>query len=177
MSDEDYRRGRGYTMIDKYVSSAAHLKGKRLVSCEEMTNTYLVFNTQLELLKLGSDQSALSGITHSVWHGFNYSPLEAPFPGWIQYGSFYNERNNWWPYFKYLNDYKARLSSQLQQGDYYADMAILPANYDLWTENGVQTDPFPEKLNVPYTSLLWEAISKNGGMRTISPKSFYRTAQ
>ncbi|MGE8290344.1 MAG: glycosyl hydrolase [Sphingobacterium sp.] len=163
MSDEDYRRGRGYTMIDKYVSSAAHLKGKRLVSCEEMTNTYLVFNTQLELLKLGSDQSALSGITHSVWHGFNYSPLEAPFPGWIQYGSFYNERNNWWPYFKYLNDYKARLSSQLQQGDYYADMAILPANYDLWTENGVQTDPFPEKLNVPYTSLLWEAISKNGG--------------
>ncbi|WP_333866171.1 glycosyl hydrolase [Sphingobacterium sp.] len=163
MSDEDYRRGRGYTMIDKYVSSAAHLKGKRLVSCEEMTNTYLVFNTQLELLKLGSDQSALTGITHSVWHGFNYSPLEAPFPGWIQYGSFYNERNNWWPYFHYLNAYKARLSSQLQAGDYYADMAILPANYDLWTENGVQTDPFPEKLNVPYTSLLWEAISKNGG--------------
>lgn len=163
MPDEDYRRGRGYTMIDKYVSSAAHLKGKRLVSCEEMTNTYLVFNTQLELLKLGSDQSAMTGITHSVWHGFNYSPLEAPFPGWIQYGSFYNERNNWWPYFNYLNNYKARLSSQLQQGDYFADMAILPANYDLWTENGVQTDPFPEKLNVPYTSLLWEAISKNGG--------------
>lgn len=163
MSDEDYRRGRGYTMINKYVSSAAHLTGKRVVSCEEMTNTYLVFNETLELLKLGSDQSIMSGITHSVWHGFNYSPKEAAFPGWVQYGSYYSEKNNWWPYFKYLNDYKARLSSQLQNGDYYTDIAILPANYDLWANNGVQTDPFPEKLNVPYTSLLWEAINKNGG--------------
>lgn len=163
MSDEDYRRGRGYTMINKYVSSAAHLAGKRVISCEEMTNTYLVFNTTLELLKLGSDQSILSGVTHSIWHGFNYSPLDAPFPGWIQYGSFYNERNTWWPYFRYLNQYKARLSSQLQNADQYADIAILPANYDLWAQHGVQTDPFPEKLNVPYTSLLWEAIHKNGG--------------
>lgn len=163
MSDDDYRRGRGYTMINKYVSSAAHLTGKRVVSCEEMTNTYLVFNATLELLKLGSDQSIMSGITHSIWHGFNYSPKEAPFPGWIQYGSYYNEKNNWWPYFKYLNTYKARLSSQLQNADQYTDIAILPANYDLWGQHGVQTDPFPEKLNVPYTSLLWEAINKNGG--------------
>lgn len=163
MSDEDYRRGRGYTMINKYVSSAAHLTGKRLVSCEEMTNTYMVFNATLELLKLGSDQSILSGITHSIWHGFNYSPKQAAFPGWIQYGSYYSEKNNWWPYFKYLNTYKARLSSQLQNADMYSDIAILPANYDLWAEHGVQTDPFPEKLNVPYTSLLWEAIHKTGG--------------
>ena len=163
MSDEDYRRGRGYTMINKYVSSAAHLAGKRLISCEEMTNTYLVFNATLELLKLGSDQSIMSGITHSIWHGFNYSPAEAPFPGWIQYGSYYSEKNNWWSHFKLLNDYKARLSSQLQNADYYTDIAILPANYDLWAKHGVQTDPFPEKLNVPYTSLLWEAINKNGG--------------
>jgi hypothetical protein len=163
MSDEDYRRGRAYTMINKYVSSAAHLSGNRIVSCEEMTNTYLVFNTSLERLKIGSDQSIMSGITHSVWHGFNYSPLEAPYPGWIQYGSYYNEKNNWWPYFKYLNNYKARISALLQNADMYTDIAILTANYDLWSEKGVQTDPFPEKLNIPYTSLIWEAINKNGG--------------
>lgn len=163
MSDEDYRRGRGYTMIDKYVSSAAHLTGKRIVSCEEMTNTYLVFNTTLELLKIGSDQSLMSGITHSVWHGFNYSPPDAPFPGWVQYGSYYNENNNWWPYFKYLNNYKARLSSVFQHADMYTDIAILPANYDMWGDMGVQTDPFPEKLNVPYTSIIWESINKTGG--------------
>ena len=163
MGDEDYRRGRGYTMINKYVSSAAHLMGKRLISAEEMTNTYLVFNTTLELLKIGSDMSAISGTTHSIWHGFNYSPPEAPFPGWIQYGSYYNENNSWWPYFKYLNNYRARLSSQLQHADMCTDIALLPANYDMWGEMGVQTDPFPEKLNIPYTSLIWEAIHKTGG--------------
>lgn len=163
MGDEDYRRGRGYTMINKYVSSAAHLTGKRIVSAEEMTNTYIVFNATLELLKIGSDMSAISGTTHSIWHGFNYSPPEAPFPGWVQYGSYYNENNTWWPYFKYLNDYRARLSSLLQHADMCTDIALLPANYDLWGEMGVQTDPFPEKLNIPYTSLIWEAIHKNGG--------------
>ncbi len=163
MGDEDYRRGRGYTMINKYVSSAAHLQGKRVVSCEEMTNTYKVFTTSLEFLKVGSDMAAFSGITHSVWHGFNYSPREAAFPGWVQYGTFHNERNTWWPYVRNLNDYRARMSSQLQNADMYTDIAILPANYDMWGEIGVQTEPFPVKLNVPYTSLVWEAIHKNGG--------------
>lgn len=163
MGDEDYRRGRGYTMINKYVSSAAHLTGKRVVSAEEMTNTYKVFTTSLEFLKVGSDMSAFSGTTHSVWHGFNYSPAEAQFPGWVQYGTFHNERNTWWPYVKNLNDYRARMSSQLQNADMFTDIAILPANYDMWTEIGVQTEPFPVKLNIPYTSLVWEAIHKNGG--------------
>ena len=80
MRDDEYRAGRGYTMINKYVSSAAHLTGKRIVSAEEMTNTYLAFRATLELIKIGSDMSAVSGITHSVWHGFNYSPADAPFP-------------------------------------------------------------------------------------------------
>ena len=163
MGDEDYRRGRGYTMINKYVSSAAHLTGKRVISAEEMTNTYKVFTTSLEFLKVGSDMSAISGVTHSVWHGFNYSPLEAEFPGWVQYGTFHNERNTWWPYVKNLNDYRARIASQLQNADMYTDIAILPANYDMWSAMGVQTEPFPVKLNVPYTSLIWEAIHKTGG--------------
>jgi len=163
MSDDDYRRGRAYTMINKYVSSAAHLSGKRIVSCEEQTNTYNVFNITLEQLKIGSDMSIMSGITHSVWHGFNYSPPDAPFPGWVQYGSYYNENNNWWPYFKYLNQYKARISGLLQNADMYTDVAILPPNYDMWGEMGVQTDPFPAKLNIQYTSIIWEAINKTGG--------------
>ena len=163
MPDSDYRRGRGYTMIDKYVSSAAHLTGKRLVSCEEMTNTYLVFNTPLELLKIGTDMSAFSGVTHSVWHGFNYMPQDAEFPGWVQYGSYYNENNTWFPYWHLLNEYRARMTSMFMHMDMCTDIAILPANSDLWTEMGVQTEPFPSRLNVPYTSLIWEAIHKTGG--------------
>ena len=163
MGDEDYRRGRSYTMINKYVTSAAHLTGKRLVSCEEMTNTYKVFITSLEFLRMGSDMNATTGITHSVWHGYNYSPPSAGFPGWVQYGSYYSDQNTWWPYFRLLNDYRARMSSILQKADMVTDIALLPANMDMWTELGVQTDPFPDSLNVPYTSLVWEAIHKNGG--------------
>lgn len=163
MPDSDYRRGRAYTMINKYVSSAAHLQGKRLISAEEMTNTYRVFETSLELLKVGSDMNAMSGITHSIWHGFNYSPLDVEFPGWVQYGSYYNEHNTWFPYWKNLNLYRARTSSLLQNADMQTDIAILPANGDLWSELGVQTEPFPHNLNVEYTSLIWEAIHKTGG--------------
>ena len=163
MGDDDYRRGRGYTMVNKYVSSAAHLAGKRIVSAEEMTNTYKVFNVPLEFIKVGSDMAAFSGITHSVWHGFNYSPLDAPFPGWVQYGTFHNERNTWWPFVKHLNDYRARLSAILQNTDMVTDIAILPPNGDLWSELGAQNEPFPAALNISYTSLIWEAVHKNGG--------------
>ena len=162
MPESDYRRGRAYTMINKFVSSAAHLKGKRLVSCEEMTDTYTVFNTSLENLKIGSDQSIISGITHSIFHGFNYSPPEAPYPGWIRYGAYYNERNTWWPYFHLFNEYKGRLSSLLQNVTMFADIAILPPLDDMWSLIGAQMEPFPSITHVDYFTLIWEAINKNG---------------
>ena len=162
MPESDYRRGRAYTMVNKYVSSAAHLSGKRVVSCEEMTDTYAVFNTSLENLKIGSDQSIISGITHSVFHGFNYSPPGAPYPGWIRYGAYYSENNNWWPHFHLLNEYKARLSAIFQNSEMYADIAILPPTADMWSRIGMQNEPFPSLLHAEYLSLVWEAIVKNG---------------
>jgi hypothetical protein len=163
MPEDDYRRGRSYTMINKYVSSAANLSGKRLVSCEEMTDTYTVFNTSLENLKIGGEQSAISGVTHSIFHGFNYSPPEAPYPGWIRYGAYYNEKNTWWPYFHLFNEYKGRISALLQHADMFTDIAILPAVDDMWSLIGSQMEPFPSILHVDWLSLVWEAINKNGG--------------
>jgi hypothetical protein len=164
--------GRSYDMMNKYVTSAAHLNGKRLISCEECTNTSVVFSTTLQLLKLCSDQSLISGVTHSVYHGFNYSPPDAPFPGWIRYGNFMNERNTYWPYFKYLNEYKARISALLQQADFYSDIALLPCEYDAWSKYGDWLDvtskyfqkdeDFREIRDLKYIALLWEAIHHNG---------------
>lgn len=162
MPEEDYRRGRAYTMINKYVSSAANLSGKRLVSCEEMTDTYTVFNTSLENLKIGGDQGAISGVTHSVFHGFNYSPPEAPYPGWIRYGAYYNENNTWWPYFRLYNEYKGRMSALLQNLTMYADIAILPPLDDMWRLIGQQMEPFPSVTHADWFTLVWEAINKNG---------------
>lgn len=158
----DYRQGRSYTMINKFVSSAAHLSGKQLISCEEMTNTDDPFHASLERIKVAGDQSMLSGVTQSVLHGFNYSPLDAPFPGWVRYGTYFSERNTWWPYFKLWVDYKARLSALFQHSVMQTDIAILPPFADLASHYGFQRDPFPKIVDPTYLYKLWEVINQNG---------------
>ena len=151
-----------YTNVNKSVASAVHFKGDRLVSCEEITNTEHVFNASLEMIKMTGDQSNLSGVTHSILHGFNYSPSEAPFPGWVQYGTYLNERNPLWPYFRLWTDYKARISSVLMQSDFYADIALMLPLGDLWTKLGPQRDPFPALHYPDYADDVWASIHRNG---------------
>jgi hypothetical protein len=167
ISERDFTKypwhlGRGNTMINKYVSSAAHLKDKKLISSEELTNTDMVFNESLELFKIAGDQSTISGITHPIFHGFNYSPKDAAFPGWITYGGYFNEQNTMWPYFKYYNDYRARQSALLQQATFFADIAVMAPTADMWAEFGAQMEPFPSRVTPPYQQLIWESIHQNG---------------
>ena len=167
ISETDFTRypwhlGRGNTMINKYVSSAAHLKDKKLISSEELTNTAMVFNESLEIFKIAGDQSTISGVTHPVFHGFNYSPKEAAFPGWITYGGYLNEKNNMWPYFKHYTDYRARLSALLQQASMFADIALLAPIGDQWGDVAAQMEPFPTQVAPAYQMLVWESIHQNG---------------
>lgn len=154
--------GRGNTMINKSVSSAAHLKGKKLISSEELTNTDMVFNESLELFKIAGDQSTISGITHPIFHGFNYSPKAAAFPGWITYGGYFNNQNTMWPYFKHYTDYRARQSALLQQATFFADIAVLAPTGDMWSDLGAQMEPFPSRVTPAYQMLIWESIHQNG---------------
>lgn len=162
LSENDWHIGRAYSMVNKYVSSAAHLKAKKHISCEELTNTDMVFNDTLEILKTAGDQSAISGVTHPVFHGFNYSPPQAPFPGWVRYGTYFNERNTWWPYFRRFTEYKARLSALLQQGTMFADIAVLPPVADMWSVDGAQNEPFPSLMYPIWLPFIWESIHQNG---------------
>lgn len=155
--------GRAPRMCNKYVASAAALTGKKIVSCEEITNTAMVFMASLERIKIAGDQSNISGVNLSVLHGFNYSPPEAAFPGWVRYGTYFNEQNTWWPYFRKWADYKARISYLLQNAKPQANVAILQPLIDLWLKYGPQRDPFPQKWYPEYQNNLWEAIHQNGG--------------
>ena len=155
--------GRAPTLVNKYVASGAALAGKNVVSCEEITNTSMAFMATLENIKVAGDQSNISGVNHSILHGFNYSPPEAPFPGWIRYGAYFNEQNTWWPYFRKWSDYKARISYLLQNATPRANVAILQPLTDLWLKFGPQRDPFPQKWYPEYQNNLWEAIHQNGG--------------
>lgn len=160
--ESDFYKNPAYTNVNKYVASAARFSGKRLVSCEEVTNTNAVFNATLERIKVVGDQSNLSGVTHSILHGWNYSPKEAAFPGWIRYGTYFSERNTWWPYFPQWAAYKARLSTVLQNTDYFADIAVMHPLADMWTKFGTVRDPFPNLHYPEYQYKVWGAIHQNG---------------
>ncbi|MDR0348225.1 MAG: glycoside hydrolase family 2 [Tannerella sp.] len=160
--EADFYKNPAYTNVNKYVASAARFSGKKLVSCEEITNTSAVFNATLERIKVVGDQSNLSGVTHSILHGWNYSPKEAAFPGWIRYGTYFSERNTWWPYFRQWTAYKARLSAVLQNTDYFADIAVMHPLADMWTKFGTVRDPFPGLHYPKYQYKVWEAIHQNG---------------
>jgi hypothetical protein len=158
----DFAQNPTYTNVNKFVASAAHYSNKKIVSCEEVTNTSVAFNATLERIKVTGDQSNLSGVNHSILHGFNYTPLEAPFPGWIRYGTFFNERNPWWPFFKLWSAYKARVSTIFQETEAFADIAVMHPLADMWTTYGTVRDPFPEKHFPEYQYKIWESIHKNG---------------
>src|SRR5690606_11558051 len=162
LPDNTFKTGRAYRPVNKFVSSAARLTGKRVISCEEITNTDLVFNATLEKIKIAGDQSNLSGVTHSILHGFNHSPQEAPFPGWVRYGTFFSERNTWWPYLKVWIDYKARLSAVFQQSELQSDIAVMFPLADMWSEVGLQYQQVPQIVYPAYAYNIWEAIHQNG---------------
>ncbi len=71
----------------KFASSAAHVTGKRLTSCETLTWLTEHFRTSLARCKPEIDQILASGVNHVYFHGAPYSPADTPFPGWLFYAS------------------------------------------------------------------------------------------
>jgi len=150
------------TVANKYVSSGAHLAGRSPVSFEAMTNAVPVFRETLEDFKLGMDQSVLAGVHHPVMHGFNYSPREAGFPGWVRFGSWLNEQNPYWPHFRRFADYAARLTAVLSGSDFQASVALLGPRADEWARDGLLYQPFPEVQRPWYHYHLWQAFQQAG---------------
>lgn len=150
------------TAGNRFVASAAHLAGRPVVSAESMTNTVTTFRTLPYQLKQTGDLTLLSGVNHFILHGFNFSPPEAGFPGWVQYGSYFSEHNTWWPYMKHWADYAARVSWVLQNSTSRARVAVLSPDLDVWSEYGRPYYPFPEREAPLYVWRLWESFHSAG---------------
>jgi hypothetical protein len=149
-----------YAIWNKYASSGAHLTGKPVVSCESMTNLFGVFRETLEYVKQADDLTFMAGVNHSVLHGYNYSPPQVDFPGWLRFGTFFSEHNPWWGYLRRWADYNARVSWVLQQTEPVAQVAILGPTADVWSVHGLERDPY---CQTPwYLHLLWQALSQQG---------------
>ena len=160
ISEYSWVQNHGYMLWNKAASSAAHIRGRRLTSSEAMTNTSGVFRASLETIKQSDDINFITGINHSVLHGFNYSPPEAGFPGWMRFGAYFSEQNTWWKYFKNWTDYNARLSAVFQNSDATAQIAVLGRLRDYWGEVGAIRNIFNDKPW--YYARLWEPISNLG---------------
>lgn len=149
-----------YAIWNKYAASGGHLTGRRIISTEAMTNTRGVFEASLAYLKQAADINVVTGINHHVVHGFNYSPPEVGYPGWIRFGTYFSEHNPWWPYVRHWTDYVARLSQAFQDAAPRAQIALLGPTPDVWAEHGLERNPF--NTTPWYLHELWQALNHHG---------------
>ena len=150
----------GYMIWNMMAASGGHVTGKKIISSESATNTNGIFRTTLQEIKQHDDMNFITGINHSVVHGFNYSPLEAGFPGWLKYGTYFSEHNPWWEHLHNWVDYNARLSYIFQNSQAEKSIAIIGPTADIWGDSGLSRIPYHETPE--YLFKLWEPISQLG---------------
>ncbi|WP_086592060.1 glycosyl hydrolase [Hymenobacter crusticola] len=115
----------------KFASSAANVTGKKLASSESATWENEHFLSKLSDVKLSMDRYLLGGVNHTFYHGTNYSPASAPWPGWLFYAAVhFNPNNTFWTDFGKLNTYVAHCQSFLQQGKPNNDVLVYLPMYD-----------------------------------------------
>ena len=105
------------TIRIKAASSAAHVTGKKLVSSESATWLKDHFMSSLADVKQAMDILLLNGVNHIFYHGTNFSPQDAPWPGWLFYAAVhFSPTNPFWVDFGQLNSYITNVQSFLQSG-------------------------------------------------------------
>lgn len=152
---------------NKYESSAAHLTGRPTVSCETMTSGSSAFRLRPQDIKLGLDIDFVSGINHTFFHGFNWSPPKAGFPGWFFCGSYMSEHELWWPYFHEVNKYNSRISWVLQNSVSQAQIGLMSWENFLWeslAQHGYCSDYINERV-------IHDGISQSGKL-FFGPQSY-----
>ena len=121
----------------KFASSAGHVSGKRLISCEAATWLDEHFTSNLADLKQNIDRYFANGVNHIVYHGTPYSPEDAEWPGWMFYASTHLAPTNpLWDDLSAINAYVARCQSFLQDAKSANDILVYFPIYDFWAEKG-----------------------------------------
>jgi hypothetical protein len=108
--------------------AAAHVYCHPVVSCESFTWLTEHWRATLHDLRQQADEIFANGANQLVFHGYNYSPPGAGFPGWTFYASCEIDHNNtFWPYFRVLADYLGRNCLLLRSGRPVADVCVYGA--------------------------------------------------
>ncbi|MBO4298383.1 MAG: hypothetical protein J5998_06260 [Clostridia bacterium] len=125
------------TIHRRLAASAAHVYGRPLASNE--TFTWLKrprFTETLEEMKAAVDAVFCDGMNMIVNHGYAYSPEKAGRRGWPFYASTHiNHTTPWWPFYRHLADYIARVSAMLRRGRPCAEVAVYLPTADVYSDN------------------------------------------
>lgn len=121
----------------KFASSAANVTGKPLISSESATWENEHFLSKLGDVKKRMDIFLLGGVNHTFYHGVNYTPQDAAWPGWLFYAAVHFTPNNtFWDDFSKLNNYVAHVQSFMQQGKANNDVLLYLPIYDAFSKPG-----------------------------------------
>ncbi|HOQ89311.1 MAG TPA: glycosyl hydrolase [Candidatus Hydrogenedentes bacterium] len=133
-------------LIWRFAASAAHAGNKRLVSCETCTWIRNHWHASPGDIKPFLDELFCAGINHVVFHGWCFSPREAPWPGWYFYAAEqFNPRNPLWPAFVDMFGWIARAQSLLQQSRPDNDLLLF------WPFDDALTDFKPDRPVAQFT--------------------------
>ena len=164
----------------KFASSAAHVSGKQLVSCEAATWLNEHFQTTLGAVKKNVDLFFLGGINHVFYHGTTFSPPDEAWPGWMFYASVhFGPTNTFWDDFPALNRYITRCQSFLQSGKPDNDILLYFPVYDRWSEPGKSllqhfTGSGPPSATTAFRTAARHMIDKGYMLDYISDKQLSR---
>jgi hypothetical protein len=127
--------------VYKFASSAAHVSGKSLVSCETHTWLREHFREALSHCKPELDKLFVSGINHVYYHGTAYSPKEAAWPGWLFYASTnFAPSNSQYAHFSAQNKYIENCQKLLQSTKPDNEIAVYFPFQDILHTSDVNMD-------------------------------------
>jgi hypothetical protein len=119
----------------KFATSAAHVMGKPLASSESATWLNEHFLSSLGDVKRALDKYFVGGVNHIFYHGTNFSPQHATWPGWLFYAAVhFTPANSFWKDFGTVNKYVAHIQSFLQQGKPDNDVLLFFPVVDRFSE-------------------------------------------
>jgi hypothetical protein len=101
----------------KFATSVSHVMGKQFTSSESVTWLNEHFTSSWGDVKKALDLYFVGGVNHIFYHGVDYSPKAAEWPGWLFYAAVHFQQTDpQWKDFHVLNEYVARTQSFLQSG-------------------------------------------------------------